>query len=96
MRGPIFPSPITSALSQPVAVPQTELPVNASIAAKKEFITQLMSQLMKEGFFSSEESTLWGDGPNKDYIRTILTEKISQMASRSLPVDGAPPVTGEP
>ena len=96
MRGPVFPTPITSAISQPVATPRTEAPASASAAAKKEFITLLMAQLMKEGFFSSEESTLWGDGPNKEYIRTLLTEKMSEIVSRSLPLDAAPPVTGEP
>ena len=88
MRGPISPVAVTPAISQPVAAPQAEAPVSAAAVAKKEFITLLMAQLMKEGFFSSEESTMWGDGPNKEYIRSILTEKMSEVLSRQVNREG--------
>ena len=58
---------------------------SADAKVRQQFLTVLVTELTKEGFWGDRESGMSGDGPNKEYIQGLfartLAEKLAQSPS---------------
>ena len=79
---PVVPGPVSLPVDSPAVTSAAE-EQSQSAKVRQEFLGVLVAQLMKEGFFGSESSASFGDGPQKEFIKNLMAETLAHKMAEA-------------